>query len=592
MKAASAEIQFDARRPWRTLAKLYWPERRWVALALLSYLFKASPVWILPVVTANIIDVIARHPAGGLRALWINAAIGAVSIAQNIPSAAAYVTCLSRSVRNVEISLRSALVRRLQMLSINYHNRVDAGALQTKLTRDVESIEMMSRQVVDVGFFALVTILVALAVTAWRMPVFVPVFFLFLPLIWLVRHLLADRLRRHNESLRREIEGMNSLVLSMINLIPITRAHAVEDEEIARVENQFGHVRQAARSFDFVAGTFGAAAWVILMLFNLAGLVAAALLSYNGVLPLTAGDIVLLAGYFNTIMAAMMQLNAMLPIITRGFDGLKSVGEVLESPDLEENRGKRAVASVRGEFVFENVGFEYAGNSEAPPALRGISFTVAAGETFGIVGPSGSGKSTLACLIIGFHRPTTGRILLDGADMNTLDLRTFRRHLAVVSQQTILFNGTLRENIIYGLNNASPAALQRAIEEANAAEFIRELPRGLATELGPGGVQLSGGQRQRIAIARALLRDPRVLILDEATSALDTGSEAVVQQALERLMVGRTTFIIAHRHAVLRKATRILTLDKGVLATDKTNELGGIKANEWGHTNENQRIYS
>jgi ATP-binding cassette subfamily B protein len=557
------EIQFDGRRPWRTLVNLYWSERRWVGLALLGYLFKASPVWILPVVTANIIDAIAHRQAGGLHTIWLNAAIGAVAIAQNIPSAAAYVSFLSRSVRNVEIRLRSALVRRLQMLSINYHNRTDAGALQTKLTRDVESIEMMSRQVVDVGFFALITILVALAVTAWRMPVFVPVFALFLPLVWLVRHLLAERLRRHNESLRREIEGMNSLVLGMINLIPITRAHAVEEEEIARVENQFGQVRKAARSFDFIAGTFGATAWVILMLFNLAGLTAAAVLSYKKVLPLTAGDIVLLAGYFNTIMAAMMQLNAMLPIIARGFDGLKSVGEVLECPDLEENRGKRAVKSVRGDFVFNHVSFEYRQDSEAPPALRDVSFQVAAGETVGIVGPSGSGKSTLACLVIGFHRPTAGQILLDDVDMNELDLRTYRRQLAVVSQQTILFNGTLRENIIYGLRGVSEGAMKRAIEDANAAGFVHELPRGLETEIGANGVQLSGGQRQRIAIARALLRDPRVLILDEATSSLDTGSEAVVQAALEKLMAGRTTFIIAHRHAVLRRANQILRLEKG-----------------------------
>jgi len=564
------EFSFNGGKPWRTMARLYWPERRSLGLALLSYLFKASPVWILPVVTANIIDQLAHPVAGGARAIWINALVGAVAIAQNIPAAAAYVSCLSRGIRNVETRLRSALVRRLQMLSINYHNRTNTGALQTKITRDIESVEMMSRQLVDVGFFAGVTILVALAVTAWRMPVFVPVFVLFLPLIWFVRWLLANRLKRRNEALRREIEGMNSLVFGMINMIPITRAHAVEEEEIARVESQFGNVREAARSFDFVAGTFGAAAWVVLMLFNLAGLTAAALLSYTGILPLTAGDVVLLAGYFNTIMAAMMQLNAMLPILSRGFDGLRSVGEVLECPDVEENRGKRPVEAVRGEFVFENVGFEYAGGSGTPPAIRNVSFKVQAGEAIGIAGPSGSGKSTLASLIIGFHRPTTGRILLDGLDMNELDLRTFRRHLAVVSQQTLLFDGTLRENIMYGLGGVSEAALQKAIADANAAEFIRELPAGLDTGIGPSGIQLSGGQRQRIAIARALLREPRVLILDEATSSLDTGSEAVVQEALERLMAGRTTFIIAHRPAVLQRVSRVLQLEKGSIVQAST----------------------
>ncbi len=559
------EIQFDGRRPWRTLGHLYWPERRSVALALVSYLFKASPVWILPVITANIIDIIAHRSAGGLRALWINVIIGAVAIIQNIPSAALYVTFLSRSIRNVEVRLRSSLVRRLQMLSISYHSRADTGAMQTKVTRDVESIEMLSRQVVDVGFFAAVTVLVTMGVTAWRMPVFLPAFILFVPFIWVVRRFVSGRLQGYNENLRKEIEGMNSQLGGMINMIPITRAHAVEDAEVARLDHRFSNVRSAARSFDFFAGTFGATMWVALMLFNLTGFAAAAILSYRGILPLTPGDIVLLAGYFNTIMAAVLQLNAMLPIVTRGFDGLRSIGEVLECPDIEENRGKQPVTNVRGEIIFENVSFNYDKTASAPAALRQVSFNVAAGETVGIVGPSGSGKSTLISLITGFHRPTGGRILLDGADMNTIDLRTFRLHLAVVSQQTILFNGTLRENIVYGLREVDEMELEAAMADANAAEFIRDLPKGLDTELGQAGVQLSGGQRQRIAIARALLRDPRVLILDEATSALDTGSETVVRQALERLMVGRTSFIIAHRHAILRRASRILTLEKGLL---------------------------
>jgi ATP-binding cassette subfamily B protein len=565
MQLEPDEMQFRAERPWRTLINLYWPERRAVALAMLTYLFKAGPLWILPVVTANIIDIVARRSDGDLRLLWINAAVGALAIGQNIPSAMLYVNYLSRAVRNVEIRLRSALVRRFQMLSIGYHNRANTATLQTKVLRDVESVEQLSRQLIDTGELAVVSILFALVVTAIKMPWFLPVFLLFIPLVWLIRKFMAGRLQEHNENLRKEIEGMNSLVQGMINMIPITRAHAAEAEAVARVENQFGHVRSAARSLDRVGGLFGAVGWVALMLFNLAGLTLGAWLSYQGVLPLTPGDLVLVAGFFNMIMTAVLQLNSMLPIITRGFDGLRSIGEVLECPDVEDNRGKKAVARVRGKFVFENVGFVYDQGCNAAPALRELNFRVAEGEAIGIVGPSGSGKSTLANLITGFYRPTSGRILLDGGDMNTIDLRTYRRHLAIVSQQTILFNGTVRENIVYGMRDVGEAELQRAVADANALEFIHELPRGIATELGAGGVQLSGGQRQRIAIARALLRNPRVLILDEATSALDTGCEAVVQQALERLMAGRTTFIIAHRHAVLRRADRILTLDKGVL---------------------------
>jgi ATP-binding cassette subfamily B protein len=268
-----------------------------------------------------------------------------------------------------------------------------------------------------------------------------------------------------------------------------------------------------------------------------------------------------------------MQFNSMLPVITRGFDGLRSIGEVLECPDIEENRGKRAVTKVSGQFQFENVCFSYGQTADTASALQNLSIQVHPGEVIGIVGPSGSGKTTLASLVTGFHRPTSGRIFLDGVDMNTIDLRTYRRHLAIVSQQTILFNGTLRENIIYGTKNIRQMELQTAIESANAADFIFDLPHGLETEIGAGGIQLSGGQRQRIAIARALLRDPRVLILDEATSALDSSSEAVVQQALEKLMVCRTTFIIAHRHNVLRQASRILVLNRGNAKTILPNEL-------------------
>jgi ATP-binding cassette subfamily B protein len=574
----SVEIQFSAGKPWRTLVNLYRPEQRWVLAAVICYLFKFSPVLILPVVTANLTDIIAHRGTHGQRALWVNAIIGAVAIMQNVPSAMLYVDFLSRAVRNVEIRVRSALVRRLQMLSIGYYNRTDTGTLQMKVLRDVESIEMMSRQLIDTGEFAVISIVAALIVTAFRMPIFVPVFILYVPLIWLIRKLMVGRLQRYNKTLREELESMNSLVLGMINMIPITRAHAVEDSEIARIENQFGQVRSAARQFDKTAGLFGAAGWVALMLFNITGLTVGAWLSYKGILSLTPGDLVLIAFYFNMILQAVTQLNTMLPVIARGFDGLRSIGEVLECPDIEENRGKRPVEQVAGEFIFENVGFTYNKNIEAPAALREMSFRVGAGETIGIVGPSGSGKSTLASLITGFHRPTTGRILLDGVDMNTIDLRTYRQHLAIVSQQTILFDGTLRENIVYGLRDVSDSDLRRAIENANAREFIGELARGLDSEIGSRGAQLSGGQRQRIAIARALLRDPKVLILDEATSALDKASEAVVQEALERLMAGRTTFIIAHRETILKRANRMLTLDKGRLVSkaEEALSLAGI----------------
>ena len=492
------ENEFQSDHPWRTLVRLYWPERRAVFLAIGLYIVKASPVWILPVVTANLIDIVAHPGPRSSAALWTNVVVGAVSIVQNILTHVLWADYLSRAIRNVEIRLRSSLVRRFQSLSIGYHTRTDAGTLQTKVLRDIESVEQLMRQLADGVLLSIVSIVVSIGVTAVRMPVFVPIFLLFIPVVVVARRIISSRLQAHNAALRKELESMNSMVIGMISMIPITRAHAVEETEIEKARTRFNAVRVAARAFDKIAAFFGASMWVILMLGNLGGIALATWLSYKNIVKLTAGDVALLASYFNTIMGSVLNLVGILPILTRGFDALNSIGEIMECPDIEENRGKQAVTAVRGDFRFENVGFHYdaahAEKDEAPaPALDRITLDVAAGETVGIVGPSGSGKSTLASLVTGFHRPTEGRVTLDGIDMAEIDFRTFRRHLAVVSQQTILFDGTVRENIVYGTPDVTEAALQEAVKAANAGDFVADLPKGLDTLLGGGCCSFGAG---------------------------------------------------------------------------------------------------
>jgi ATP-binding cassette subfamily B protein len=238
---------------------------------------------------------------------------------------------------------------------------------------------------------------------------------------------------------------------------------------------------------------------------------------------------------------------------------------VLEAKQVERNEGKPpAPQPVRGEITFENVSFSYPQGREV--ALNDINLRIESGETLAFVGESGAGKSTLVNLAIGFRTPSGGRVLLDGLDLRELDLRTYRRQIGVVPQTTVLFNGTLRENVTYGLTKVSDETLWRILTDANLAEFVRGLPKGPDTPLGESGAQLSGGQRQRLAIARALIRDPRLVILDEATSALDTESERLVQEALVRLTRGRTTLIVAHRFSTIRHAHRIVVLNKGRIA--------------------------
>jgi ATP-binding cassette subfamily B protein len=264
------------------------------------------------------------------------------------------------------------------------------------------------------------------------------------------------------------------------------------------------------------------------------------------------------------IVMSVSGLLTLYPQLARGIESIRSIGEVLECPDVEHNRGRHSIDTMSGAVNFENISFRYEEGKAA--GVYDGSLDVASGECIALVGPSGAGKSTLMQLLIGFRRPQKGRILFDGQDMETLDMRTVRRLMSVVPQETILFSGSIRENIIYGLSDISDEKLNEVLVAANLTELVSGLPEGLDTRIGEDGAMLSGGQRQRIAIARALIRDPRILVLDEATSALDVVSEKKVQEAIECAVQNRTTFIVAHRLSTIRRADRIVVMKEGRIA--------------------------
>jgi ATP-binding cassette, subfamily B, bacterial len=248
-------------------------------------------------------------------------------------------------------------------------------------------------------------------------------------------------------------------------------------------------------------------------------------------------------------------------VLSKGIESVKSVAEVLEEPDIERNEGKRVVTAVTGALRFDGVGFAFP--DADGPALHDVDLAIEPGETVAFVGPSGSGKSTTLNLVLGFIRPTTGRLLIDGADAETLDLRSVRRFMSVVPQESVLFEGSIRDNVTFGLDDVSDERVTAALRDSQALEIVEALPDGWDTRVGPRGARLSGGQRQRLAIARALIRDPRILLLDEATSALDSESEAKIQQALETLRRGRTSLVVAHRLSTVRDADRIVVMEAG-----------------------------
>lgn len=552
--------------PIRTLRYLFRPDRARLTGAVLVFAVRHSPMWALPLITANVVDVVVEHrPIGEL---WYNAGFLLLILSVNYPSAVLHARLLSASVRRMGTALRSALCGRMQQLSIGYHSRTSAGVLQAKVIRDVESIEDSVRQTTEVGLGALTTLLGGLIVIGLRVPAALPVFLVLVPGAALLIRALRSRLRSRNQTFRQEVELLSSRVSEMTSLIHITRAHGLERTALGRVDRVLDRVRSAGFRLDVLNSRVGSLAWILLNFLGVSCLIGAALVAYHGWFGVTPGDVVMLSTFFTTLTASMTALMGLTPVITKGLESVRSAGEVLQAPDLEHNAGRREVASVTGRVDFEDVTFTYDGAER--PSVSGLDLSVRPGETVAFVGPSGAGKSTVLNLLIGFIRPGAGRILLDGEDAAGLDLRTYRRFLSVVPQDSILFEGTVRDNITYGLDDPSDEeALRDALRAANALDFVEALPKGLETVVGERGARLSGGQRQRLAIARALIRDPKVLILDEATSALDSRSEALVQEALGRLMDGRTVFVVAHRLSTIRNADRIAVMEDG-----RVRELG------------------
>lgn len=569
MQIADSELvhRFKGESPIKTLRYLLSGQRKNVALAVFFFSIKHSPSWLIPLFTANLIDIVVQKKS--FTDFVINSVALVFVVAQNFPTNLLYVRFLSRAIRDTENRLRSALVVRMQQLSIGYYQKTNAGALQTKVVRDVENIEQMLRHMSDGGLAAINGLIGAIVITAIRVPNFLIFFILVAPIASITIIRLRKSLNEYNEDFRSQIEKMSSRVNEMTTLLTVTRAHGLERRAVGRMKDSFASVQEAGLKLDQINGRFNAAAWVTFQLANVFCLILSAYFALNNQFGISAGDVVLLTSNFGMLIGSIILLASLAPAISKGFASITSLGEVLESPDLEINQGKKSVDKVDGVIDFKDVSFTYPTNHR--PSLEHITFSASPGKMVALVGPSGSGKSTLINLVIGFLRPSHGVIKVDDLDYKDLDLRTVRKYLSVVPQESVLFDGTIAENISYGLSDVSSTEVETALRDANAWDFVQAFDDGVETLVGERGARLSGGQRQRLAIARALIRNPRILILDEATSALDSESEKLIQDALSRLMKNRTTFVVAHRLSTVQEADLILVLDNGKILQSGTH---------------------
>ncbi len=549
----------NQKHSFKILISLYKGTYTKLIISAVCFAIKHTPTWMLPIITANIINI-ATNPAGhNIREIYINIGIMIVLVLQNIISNYYHTKFHSLAIRYVEAELRGALVRKFQQLSILYHREMQSGRLQSKIMRDVEAIETLSSQLFVSLLNILINLIIALGVTFYKSKTVFTFFLMTVPIAAITIVIFRKKIKERNSDFRLEMEETSVKVMQMVDMVPVTRAHGLESEEINKMDEQLKKVSKKGLYLDLIQSVFGSTSWAVFQIFQLICLAFTGTLAYYG--RITVGEVVLYQSYFTTVVNQVSSIITLIPTITKGLESVNSVGEILLAHNVEYNEGKKKINHIKGEFIFKDVEYQYPKTKKN--VLNKLDIHIKQGETIAFVGESGAGKSTILNLVIGFILPSKGKIYLDGEDITQIDLRSYRKHLAVVPQNTILFSGTIRDNITYGISEISEVMLKKSIEDSNLSNLIQELPKGLDTWIGENGGKLSGGQRQRIAIARAIIRNPKVIVLDEATSALDSVSEKKIQNALNNLKEGRTTFIVAHRFATIRDADRIAVIKEG-----------------------------
>ncbi|MCR4739072.1 MAG: ABC transporter ATP-binding protein/permease [Lachnospiraceae bacterium] len=569
MKAVRADDLLDCYKrnkgnSLRTLVGLYKGKYHCFALSALFYIIKHSPTWILPISTANIINYVTEGVPDAGRLIILNAAVLAVLLILNFPMNYFHVHFRASAIRSVEAGLRNALIKKIQSISILTEKDIESGRLQSKIIRDVEAIETLSDQLFVNLINIIVNLTVALSVTVVKSRVVFLFFLLLVPVAATVVYLFKKPIKTHNQRFRKMVEATGARVMEMVELVPVTRAHALETKEVERMEQYVNDIAKEGYQLDMVQTNFGAVSWVSFQLFQVVCLVFTSFLALKSMIH--TGDVVLYQSYFTTIVGQITSLLNLIPTISKGLESVNSIGEVLMLEDTEENEGKYEIRDLKGNFLFNHVSYRYPGNDKN--VIKDLNFSVRAGETVAFVGESGAGKTTVINLIIGFILPAEGRLLVEGVPIEEINLHTYRENLAVVPQNTVLFSGTIRENILYGTDGVDDETLNRVIDEAGLRSVINKLPDGLDTRVGEHGDRLSGGQKQRISIARALIRDPKIIILDEATSALDAISEKEVSGALDSISFSRTTFIVAHKLSTVKNADKIIVMNEGEIVEE------------------------
>lgn len=470
--------------------------------------------------------------------------------------------------QSVIIDIRAAVFKKLQRLSVSFYDKNKTGTIMSYVTNDVNALQSAmvenTIEMITEGFI-LIGSVVAMIYLDWRLTLFTVCTF---PVVLWFMEFFGKKIRKTSGRIQECTADITSVLQESVASARVIKSFVREDYEVDRfdVENK-ANFRANMKNAQLMA--------TLTPVVELVAAIGVTMIIWyggNNVIngTITAGSLVAFLTYAVNISNPIKRLTRVIGNIQKALAAAQRVFMIIDMPEeIAESRDAKQLPEVSGKVEFQNVSFAY---NDKGNVITDLSFSVKPGEVIAIVGPSGAGKSTIANLLPRFYDVNKGDIKIDGHSVREVTLDSLREQVGIVPQETMLFNGSVYNNILYGRLDATKEEIEAAAKAANAHDFIMQLTDGYETKLGDRGVNLSGGQRQRIAIARAILKNPRILILDEATSALDTESERVVQEALDRLMVGRTSFVIAHRLSTVKNADKILVLEKGNLVESGTHD--------------------
>lgn len=560
------KVKTSAITGYRRLLGFLWPYWKILLIAVICMIVVSGSNLIVPWIIKDIVDeVLAEKNIQML--YWVIAAILVIFLIRGVTTFGNRYL-MGYIGQRVVTDLRKRLFAHLQRLSISYYDKRRTGEIMSNLTNDIGALQtaivenfvsLIQEAAIFVGSF------VSMIYLQWKLTVLCLVI---VPMVSFIIKFFGKKLHQSGKNVQEKLADVTAMLQEVIQGVRIVRSFNRSDYEIQRFDDvneanfkaNVRTIRQSSQLTPFVE-FFSAIAITVIIWYG-------GLSVIDGIM--TSGELIAFLIYAINLANPTRRIAEAVGNIQKSLGAADRVFAILDTePEVKNRPGAGALQVTAGQVEFDHVAFSYEPDH---PVLTDISFTAEPGQTVAIVGPSGAGKTTIANILPRFYDVTGGSVRIDGTDIRDVTIGSLRDHIGLVPQDTLLFNTTIKNNILYGRLDATDEEVWEAVRAANAEHFIRELPMGIETRVGDRGLVLSGGQRQRIAIARALLKNPAILILDEATSALDTESEKVVQEALDRLMVGRTSFVIAHRLSTIQNADQILVINGGVIAERGTHE--------------------